>query len=127
MCSTKEPKTRGSTSPAAAAASSWSATRISCRAPLRRAGASRARRSTETAVASSREHDLGAQPAPVAPQVELAAQLVGDKGPHDRETRSLRVAVEAGAVVGDGQREVVAAAGELDPHMVAAVLERVLQ
>src|SRR3954466_10907096 len=46
---------------------------------------------------------------------------------HDRQTRSARLCGKVRAVVADRERGVAVAARELDPHLVAAVLQRVLE
>src|SRR3982751_3709164 len=75
---------------------------------------------------SGREDDLRPRPL-LAAQLEAAVQLVTNQRSNDREARAARRLREATPVVGDRQQCVAVPGRQLDPHLVAAVLERVLE
>ena len=74
---------------------------------------------------SRREHDLGAGAA-VAPELERSLQLVPDERAHDRQARATARFVADTPVVVDCEDGVSVSPPPLDPHLVAPVLERVL-
>ena len=61
----------------------------------------------------------------VGDQRQLAVELFRDEGAHDREAGSLPGGRVPRPVVGDREEHTAVGAAELDPHLVAAVLERV--
>src|SRR4029079_8914041 len=72
--------------------------------------------------------DDGRARAAVRAELERSAQLVPDERTDDRQPGALRAgAVDPGAVVGDCELDLVAAARQLDADARAPVLERVLQ
>src|SRR5207237_8117709 len=73
-----------------------------------------------------RKTHLRPRPVPV-PQFERPVQLFADKRADDRETGAALRLCDSTTVIRDGKQSASVPARELDPHLLATVLQRVLE